>query len=175
MENYLKSKIRNVKNFPKKGIVFRDITTLMIDREALQKVAETLAYMSNDLHIDKVAGIESRGFILAGILAEKLHAGLVLIRKPGKLPAKTLRQHYELEYGTDTLEMHEDAIRPGERVLIHDDLLATGGTARAACDLIEQAGGIVVKLCFIVELSFLNGRDKIKNYPVDVLVTYEHE
>jgi adenine phosphoribosyltransferase len=175
METYLKSKIRNIANFPKKGIVFRDITTLMNDREALQKVAETLAYMSKDLKIDKVAGIESRGFILAGVLAEKLHAGLVLIRKPGKLPAETLSQNYELEYGTDTLEMHKDAIRPGERVLIHDDLLATGGTARAACDLIEKAGGIVVKLSFIVELSFLKGRDKISNYPVDSLVTYDRE
>lgn len=175
MESYLKSKIRDIADFPKKGIVFRDITTLIKDPEAFQKTADALVKSSRNLKIDKVAGIESRGFIFGGVLAGKLDAGFVLIRKPGKLPAETLSQSYQLEYGTDTLQIHKDAIRPGERVLIHDDLLATGGTVRAACDLIEQAGGIVVKISFIVELSFLHGRDKIKKYPVDVLVNYESE
>ena len=175
MESYLKSTIRNIKNFPKEGIVFRDITTLLNNPEALKKTSDALIALSESHRIDKVAGIESRGFIFGSILAQKLNAGLVLIRKPGKLPGETLSQDYELEYGIDTLEMHKDAIKPGERILLHDDLLATGGSARAACNLIEQAGGIIVQISFIVELSFLNGRDKIINYPVESLVTYDSE
>ncbi|NJN28172.1 MAG: adenine phosphoribosyltransferase [Cyclobacteriaceae bacterium] len=175
MEEYFKQKIRNVPNFPKEGIMFRDITTLINDKESFRLGAEALYRFSNDQQIDKVVGIESRGFIFGGLLAHQLGAGLVLVRKPGKLPYKTLRQSYVLEYGEDILEIHTDAIKPGERILLHDDLLATGGTARAACDLIEKAGGVVVQLSFIVELAFLGGKAKFEGYKVDSLVTYQGE
>ena len=130
---------------------------------------------SKNLKIDKVVGIDSRGFILGGALANLHNAGFVLVRKPGKLPYETISQSYTLEYGHDTLEIHKDAIKPGEKILLHDDLLATGGTARAACDLIEKAGGIVVQVSFIIELSFLNGRSKFENYKVSSLVSYDSE
>ena len=175
MEEYFKQKIRNVPDFPKKGIMFRDITTLLEDKESLKKSADALYNFSKDLHIDKVVGIDSRGFIFGGILANRLNAGLVLVRKPGKLPAETLSQSYSLEYGEDTLEIHKDSITPGERILIHDDLLATGGTAKAACDLIERAGGIIVQITFIIELSFLGGKDKFEGYTVNSLVSYGGE
>lgn len=175
MEQYLKHLIRNVPDFPRKGIMFRDITTLLKDREGLRKCADALYSMSKDLKIDKVVGIDSRGFIFGGTLAYMLGAGFVIVRKPGKLPAETLSQSYSLEYGEDTLEIHKDAILPGERILIHDDLLATGGTAMAACDLIEKAGGNVVQLSFIIELSFLQGRNQFKDYILNSLVTYDGE
>ena len=175
MEEYFKQKIRNVPDFPKKGIMFRDITTLLEDKESFKKSADALYNFSKDLHIDKVVGIDSRGFIFGGILANRLNAGLVLVRKPGKLPAETLSQSYSLEYGEDTLEIHKDSITPGERILIHDDLLATGGTAKAACDLIERAGGIIVQITFIIELSFLGGKDKFEGYTVNSLVSYGGE
>ena len=175
MEEYFKQKIRNVPDFPKKGIMFRDITTLLEDKESFKKSADALYDFSKDLHIDKVVGIDSRGFIFGGILANRLNAGLVLVRKPGKLPAETLSQSYSLEYGEDTLEIHKDSITPGERILIHDDLLATGGTAKAACDLIERAGGIIVQITFIIELSFLGGKDKFEGYTVNSLVSYGGE
>ena len=175
MEEYFKQKIRNVPDFPKKGIMFRDITTLLEDKESFKKSADALYNFSKDLNIDKVVGIDSRGFIFGGILANRLNAGLVLVRKPGKLPAETLSQSYSLEYGEDTLEIHKDSITPGERILIHDDLLATGGTAKAACDLIERAGGIIVQITFIIELSFLGGKDKFEGYTVNSLVSYGGE
>ncbi len=175
MEKYFKLKIRSIPDFPKKGIVFRDITTLLEDKDSFLKSADALYDFSKDMNIDKVVGIESRGFIFGGLLANKLGAGFVLIRKPGKLPAETIRKSYTLEYGTDTLEIHKDSILPGERVLLHDDLLATGGTARAACDLIEKAGGIVVQVSFVIELAFLNGKDHFKDYKLDALVSYDIE
>lgn len=175
MEEYFKQKIRNVPDFPKKGIMFRDITTLLKDKNSFQKSANALYELSKDLHIDKVVGIDSRGFIFGGILANKLGTGFVLVRKPGKLPAETLNQSYTLEYGEDTLEIHKDSISPGDRILLHDDLLATGGTARAACDLIEKAGGIIVQISFIIELAFLGGKDKFSDYMVNTLVSYDSE
>jgi adenine phosphoribosyltransferase len=164
-----------VPDFPKQGIVFRDITTLLKDPEALREATESLLARYRHLRIDKVAGIESRGFILGGILAEKLGVGFVPIRKPGKLPAAVARKEYSLEYGTDALEIHRDAIRPGERVLLHDDLLATGGTAKAACLLIEELGGVVVGVAFLIELQFLSGRDALRGYDVYSLVQYRAE
>lgn len=172
---YFQQLIRNVPDFPKKGILFRDITTLLKDKEGLRKCADALYTLSKDLKIDKVVGIDSRGFIFGGTLAYMLGAGFVLVRKPGKLPAETLSQSYILEYGEDTLQIHKDAIQPGERILIHDDLLATGGTARAACELIERTGGQIVQLSFIVELGFLQGRNQFGDYIVNSLVTYDGE
>lgn len=175
MEEYFKQKIRNVPDFPKKGIMFRDITTLLKDGDSLAKASDALYEFSKDLGIDKVVGIESRGFIFGSLLAKKLGVGLVLVRKPGKLPAATISQSYTLEYGEDTLEIHNDAIKPGERILVHDDLLATGGTARAACDLIEKAGGKIIQISFIIELAFLGGKEKFKDYIVNALVSYDSE
>lgn len=175
MKDYYKQMIRNVPDFPKKGIMFRDITTLIEDKESFRKSADALYEFSKEMNIDKVVGIDSRGFIFGGILANKLSTGFVLIRKPGKLPAETLSQSYTLEYGEDTLEIHKNSIDPGDRVLLHDDLLATGGTARAACDLIEKAGGIVVQVSFIIELTFLGGKNKFKNYIINSLVSYDSE
>lgn len=168
----LKKYIRDVKDFPKQGIIFKDITTLLSDRTALKITLEKLYKAASEKKIDKVVGIESRGFIFGGILAEKLNAGFVPVRKPGKLPAKTEKEIYELEYGSDSIEIHKDAIKPGEKILIHDDLLATGGTAKAAANLIEKLGGEIAQLSFIIELSFLNGREKLKNYDVNSLIIY---
>jgi adenine phosphoribosyltransferase len=175
MEAYFKSKIRDVHDFPKDGIVFKDITTLLKDPDALQKMGDALYEQAKDLGVEKVVGIDSRGFIFGGYLAIRLNAGLVLVRKHGKLPADTHQQTYELEYGQDVLEIHRDALKPGERVLLHDDLLATGGTARAACDLIEKAGGEVVLASFLIELIFLKGREKFNNYEVASVVAYDAE
>ena len=175
MEEYFKQMIRNVPDFPKKGIMFRDITTLIKDKDSFQKSADALYELSKDLQIDKVVGIDSRGFIFGGILANKLGTGFVLVRKPGKLPAETLNQSYSLEYGEDMLEIHKDSITPGDRILLHDDLLATGGTARAACDLIEKAGGVIVQISFIIELAFLGGKDMFRDYKVNTLVSYDSE
>jgi len=171
----LKRYIRDVKDFPKEGIMFRDITTLLKDPEALKISIDELYTLAKDLNISKVVGIESRGFIFGSMLAEKLHAGFVPIRKPGKLPAEKESKTYDLEYGSDTIEIHKDAIKIDERILLHDDLLATGGTALAAANLIESLGGTVVQMSFVVELSFLKGRDKLKNYNVKSLVDYDSE
>ena len=171
----LKKYIRNVIDFPKEGIMFRDITTLLKEPVALKNTFDELYELAKDLKVTKVVGIESRGFIFGSMLAEKLNAGFIPIRKPGKLPAETESQSYDLEYGTDTIQIHKDAIKIGERVLLHDDLLATGGTALAAANLIEKLGGEVVQISFIIELSFLNGRDKLKNYDVKALVDYRNE
>ena len=171
----LKQYIRDVPDFPKKGIIFKDITTLLKNPVALKLTLDTLCDRVKDMKIDKVVGIEARGFIFGAMLAEKLNAGFVPLRKPGKLPAEVFKQTYELEYGTDTIEIHKDAISKGDRVLLHDDLLATGGTAKAACELIEKIGGNVVETLFIMELAFLNGRKKLKNYKVDSLINYTSE
>uniref|UniRef100_A0A7V2ZK13 Adenine phosphoribosyltransferase n=1 Tax=Ignavibacterium album TaxID=591197 RepID=A0A7V2ZK13_9BACT len=171
----LKAHIRNIKDFPKQGIMFRDITTLLKNPEAMKFTSDKLLDFAKGLKIDKVVGIESRGFIFGSILSEKLNAGFVPVRKPGKLPAEKEKATYQLEYGTDTLEVHKDAITPGDNVLIHDDLLATGGTMEAVCKMIEKLGGNVVQISFIIELTFLKGREKLKGYDVRSIVEYDSE
>lgn len=175
MSEELKKYIRTVKDFPIEGIMFRDITTLLIDPVASKKTIDELYNYVKEVHVTKVVGIESRGFLFGMMLAEKLGVGFVPIRKPGKLPAETESVEYELEYGTDKIEIHKDAINPGDKILLHDDLLATGGTAEAACKLIEKLGGEIVQVSFIVELSFLNGREHLEKYDVKTLVNYESE
>ena len=175
MTTDLKKYIRSIRNFPIKGIMFRDITTLLKDPVAVKETLRQLITFTEGLNVDKVVGIESRGFIFGGMLANELKAGFILVRKPGKLPAEKESQTYQLEYGLDKIEIHKDAISPGDKVLIHDDLLATGGTAEAACKLIEKLGGEVVQLSFIVELTFLNGREKIRKYDIKSLITYDSE
>ncbi|OGI16953.1 MAG: adenine phosphoribosyltransferase [Candidatus Melainabacteria bacterium RIFOXYA2_FULL_32_9] len=168
MPELVKAKIRDVIDFPKPGIVFKDITTAIKDPETFSRIIDYLTNEYKDAGIDYVAGIESRGFIFGAPLAYKLGAGLVIIRKPGKLPAAVEQVSYELEYGTDTVEIHSDAIEPGKKVLIIDDLLATGGTSGAACELVRKVGGVTAGIAFVVELSFLNGREKL---PEDIKVT----
>lgn len=158
--------IRDIQDFPKPGIVFKDITPLLADPEASKACLELLINGLKDKKIDKVVGAESRGFFFATLLAYRLGAGFVPVRKPKKLPFTTIAATYELEYGTDTLEMHTDAIKKGDRVLIHDDVLATGGTAKAMCELVERLGGEIVQCNFLMELTFLNGREKIKQYDI---------
>jgi adenine phosphoribosyltransferase len=171
----LKDYIRNVKDFPKEGIMFRDITTLLKNPESFNFTLEKLLEFAKGLSVDKVVGIESRGFIFGAVLADRLKCGFIPVRKPGKLPAEKESISYSLEYGVDTLEIHKDAIQKGEKVIIHDDLLATGGTMNAVCKLVEKLGGEVIQLSFIVELSFLNGRSKLSNYDVRSIVNYENE
>ncbi len=168
----LETMIRDVPDFPKKGIIFKDITTLLQDGEAFRLALNQMLKKYLDAGIDKVLGIEARGFIFAGVLAYKLGCGFVPARKPGKLPFRTIREEYTLEYGSGALEIHEDSINPGEKVLIVDDLLATGGTALAAALLVEKLGGKVAGIEFLIELDFLKGRDKIAKYPVSSLITY---
>ncbi|WP_405381119.1 adenine phosphoribosyltransferase [Maribacter sp. LLG6340-A2] len=168
----LRSLIRDIHNFPKEGVVFKDITLLLQDPIALKHTTDALVHLLEGYEIDKVVGMESRGFIFGPLLANKLNAGFVPIRKPGKLPAETIGETYDLEYGTDTLEIHLDAIKKGDRVLVHDDVLATGGTANAACKLVEKLGGEIVQCNFLIELAFLNGKEKISDYPVKSLFTY---
>ncbi len=171
--DHLKAKIRHVPDFPKPGILFYDITTLLRDPAGLGELLDGLSAPFADQRIDLIVGIESRGFIFGAAMADRLGTGFVPMRKPGKLPGATLRQSYELEYGTDTLEVHDDAIAPGQRVLVVDDLLATGGTARAAIDLIKQTGGEVAGAAFLVELTFLGGRGRLDDTPVFVGLTYD--
>ena len=168
----LRALIRDIPDFPKKGIVFKDITTLLSDRKAFGRAIDTLAHRYLDRRIDLVVGIESRGFVIGSALAYRLGAGVILVRKPGKLPYKTHSTVYELEYGTDQLEIHQDAVAPGQRVLVADDLIATGGTVRAAVDLVEKLGGEVVECAFLVELTFLNGREKLAGHPVFSLIRF---
>ncbi len=163
----LKQKIREIPDFPKPGILFYDVTTLFKDARGLRQVIDLLTERYRDRGIQKIVGIESRGFILGPVLAYNLGAGFVPVRKKGKLPAKTLSVSYQLEYGVDSLEIHEDAVRPGEKVLVVDDLIATGGTAAATVEMVRKLGGELVGLAFLIELAFLNGRDKI---PEDVEV-----
>jgi adenine phosphoribosyltransferase len=171
----LRSYIRDIPDYPKPGIMFRDITTLLLDPGALGATIDGLAAFGVGREVDYVVAAEARGFIVGGALASRLGAGFVPARKPGKLPPETISAEYVLEYGVDALEMHADAISHGERVLVHDDLLATGGTARALCDLVEQLGGHVVGCCFIAELSFLGGRERLAPFEVCALVDYPSE
>jgi len=172
MQN-LKTLIREVPDFPKPGILFYDITTLLKDKDGLHGVIDALCNHYRDAKVDVVLGIEARGFIFAPALAYALGAGFVPVRKPKKLPAECLRVSYDLEYGADSLEMHKDAVGGGSRVLIVDDLLATGGTARAVAQLVEGLGGVVVGLGFVVELTFLNGRGKLGDHEVYSLLQYD--
>jgi len=175
MSEELKKHIRSIKDFPKKGIMFRDITTLLKEPKAFNKALDELLSFTDQVKIDKVVGIESRGFIFGSVIAQKLGVGFIPARKPGKLPAETESAIYQLEYGEDKIEMHKDAINPGNKVLLHDDLLATGGTAEAVTKLIERLGGEVVQISFLIELSFLNGRDKLTGYDIKSLIMYDDE
>lgn len=175
MSDELKKYIRSIKDFPKPGIMFRDITTLLKNSGALRETLQQLFEISKDTEITKVVGIESRGFIMGAMLAEKLGCGFVPVRKPNKLPAPKISETYFLEYGEDQIEIHKDAIELGDKVLLHDDLLATGGTMEAACKLIEKLGGEVVQISFLIELSFLNGRKKLNKYNVHSLMVYADE
>jgi adenine phosphoribosyltransferase len=168
----LQSKIRDVHDFPKPGIVFKDIMPLLADPAALRETVDQLAAWAEPRRPDVILGAEARGFITGGALACKLGCGFVPARKPGKLPWRTVSAKYALEYGFDALEVHADAIIRGQRVLVHDDVLATGGTARAKCDLVEQLGGEVVGVAFIIALEFLNGRDRLEGYDVHSLIQY---
>ncbi len=169
----IKKMIRDVKDFPKEGIIFRDITTAIKDAQTMQKIVNLMAEEYENENIDYVAGIESRGFIFGMPIAYKLNCGFIPIRKPGKLPAETISQEYSLEYGTDKIEIHKDAIKKGDRVLIVDDLLATGGTAAAAAKLVQSAGGELVGISFLIELEDLKGKEKLpKGVKVSSLVKY---
>ena len=168
----LKSFIRDINDFPKPGIIFKDITPLFNNMEALKFAGDQLVQLVKHKQVDKVVGMESRGFIFAPLLATQLNAGFVPVRKKGKLPYKTFSESYGLEYGTDELEIHVDAISPGEKVLIHDDVLATGGTAEAVRKLVEKMGGEVVQCNFLITLEFLNGREKLKGLDVASLIQY---
>lgn len=169
----LREKIRIVEGFPKTGISFKDITTILGDGEALKYTIDALYNLAKDANIDVIVGPEARGFLLGTPLSYLLGIGFVPIRKPGKLPAEIISFEYDLEYGSDILEIHRDAIKPGQRVFIVDDLLATGGTVSAAAKLIEKLGGIVVSVNFVVELTELHGRDKLEGYEINSLVKYD--
>jgi len=171
----LEKSIRSIPDFPKPGILFRDVTTLVKDKSAFKLAIDILVKKYKGKKIEKVVAVESRGFIFGAALAYKLSAGLIPVRKKGKLPAKTISATYALEYGTDTLELHEDAINPGERILIVDDLLATGGTVSAVIDLVKQLKGKIIGIAFLIELVDLHGRDKIKGYPLYSLIKFRGE
>ncbi len=175
MSDALMKAIRSVPDFPKKGIMFRDITTLLKDPVAFAQSIDLISETYSTHRIEKVVGIESRGFVFGAPVAYKLNCGFVPVRKPGKLPAATLRQEYALEYGSDAIEIHEDAITPGERVLMVDDLLATGGTMAAACRLVEKLGGQIVGVAFLIELAFLPGRSRLNGYDISSLIRYDEE
>jgi adenine phosphoribosyltransferase len=168
----LKSKIRHVPDFPKAGILFYDVTTLLRDPAGFRLAIDSITAPFQDKGITLVVGIESRGFILGSAVADRIGAGFVPVRKPGKLPSERIRASYDLEYGTDSLEMHRDAIEPGQRVLIVDDLLATGGTAKATVDLVKQIGGVVEGVAFLIELVALNGRAKLPNETIHAVLKY---
>jgi len=170
--NDLKAMIREVADFPKPGINFYDITTLLKNPQGLKRTLDALKERYKGAQIDTVVGIEARGFFFAPAVAYSLGAGFVPVRKPGKLPYKTRQMEYALEYGTDKLEIHEDAIQPGQRVLIVDDVLATGGTAKAVADLVTQSGGLLQGLSFVIELDFLNGRDRLAGHDIFSLLHY---
>ena len=168
----LRGAIRDVPDFPKPGIVFKDITTLLRDEVLFRRALDLMSVMCGDLAVDTVVAIESRGFILGGALALRLGAGFVPVRKPGKLPWKARRASYQLEYGSDSLEIHEDALEPGERALVVDDVIATGGTARAVGELVASLGATVVGFAFLVELGFLDGRAKLAGREIRSLIRY---
>ena len=167
-----KDYIRDIQDFPEQGVVFKDISPLLKDSKAFKNALDAMLEMIGDHEVDKVIGIESRGFFFAPLLAAKLNAGFIPVRKKGKLPADTISRTYSLEYGNDTLEIHSDSIEQGDRILIHDDVLATGGTARATCEMVEALGGKVVQLNFLLELSFLNGASKLNGYQLKSLMKY---
>lgn len=169
----LKAKIREIRDFPTEGVLFKDITTLLREPQAFKDVVSQLALRYTQAQVELVVAVESRGFIFGGALAAELRAGFVPVRKLGKLPGKTIEVEYELEYGRDALAIHEDGIKPGQRVLAVDDLLATGGTMAATLRLVEQLGGHVVGVAFLIELAFLHGREKLKNYPLYSLIVYD--
>ena len=171
----LEKLIRDVPDFPKAGIVFKDITTLTRDADGLRAAVDAIVEQYRSAGVDIVVGVESRGFIFGTGVALGLGAGFVPARKPGKLPAETVRAEYELEYGTDAIEMHRDGIAPGQKVLIVDDLLATAGTAKAAAELVEKLGGEIVAIAFLIDLAFLRGRDKLSEYEVFSLIQYDSE
>ena len=168
----LQDYIRDIENFPKDGVIFKDITPLLGDALAFEKAALKLQSLIGEQHIDVVVGIESRGFFFGGVLAKELGASFVPVRKPGKLPYETVSETYALEYGTDTLEIHKDAIKKGNKVLLHDDVLATGGTAAAVVKLIEKLGGEVVQCNFLIELDFLKGREKLPQQKIAAVLHY---
>ena len=170
---WLKEHVRDVLDYPKPGIVFKDITPLLGHADAFRATVDALAEPYATTRVDKVLGIEARGFVFAAPVAYGLQAGFVPVRKPGKLPWAIEREEYELEYGTDLLEIHTDAIAPGEQVLVVDDVIATGGTAAATARLVERLGGVVIGFAFVLELGFLHGRGKIAPFPVQALVTYD--
>ena len=175
MDVDFKKWIRNIPDFPKPGVIFKDITPLLQNKKALHIAINRMVEPFIDQGIDYVCGIESRGFIFATAIAFRLNAGMIPLRKMGKLPWRTKTVEYDLEYGSDSLQIHEDALTPGSRVLMVDDLLATGGTMKAACELVESLGGEIVCCVFLVELSFLGGRKKLEKYPLLSLVQYERE
>ena len=175
---YLKRITRSINDYPKKGIIFRDLTTIFQDAKAMEMALDLLSELlknenSELIQFDKLAGIEARGFLIAGALSGRLGGGVVMMRKPGKLPYKKKRMNYQLEYGKDALEVHVDAISPGDKIIVVDDLLATGGTAEAGCKLVEELGGTVVQVLFLVELPDLNGRVKLANYNVKSVISFE--
>ncbi len=171
----LLASIRSIPDFPKKGIVFRDITTLLKDHSAFALTIDKFYEHFKGLEIDKVVSVESRGFIFGSALAYRLSAGFVPVRKQKKLPSETIKEDYQLEYGTDSLEIHTDAIKKGERILIVDDLLATGGTIEATIKLVNRLGGEIVSLAFLIELTFLNGRERLSGYDVFSIIRYSSE
>jgi adenine phosphoribosyltransferase len=172
MSDEIKKVIRNIADFPIKGVLYRDITPLLLSPDIFREVCDKIYDRYSGRKIDKIAAIESRGFIFASVLAYKLKKGLILIRKEGKLPAEKINKSYSLEYGKESLEMHVDSVKKGDRVLIIDDLLATGGTVEASCKMVEELGGKVEELCFLVELTGLNGRKRLDGKSVFSLVSY---
>ena len=175
LQSQLRRLIRDVPGFPKPGIIFRDITPLLADPQGFSLATEAMAQPFTDQQIDLVVGAESRGFIFGTAVASLLGCGFIPVRKPGKLPARTIAQEYSLEYGIDKLEMHADAIKPAQRILMVDDLLATGGTMKACCQMVRQLGGSIVAVCFLIELTFLNGRKNLNDYKIHSVLTYNHE
>lgn len=168
----LKDYIRSIQDYPKEGILFRDITTLLKDKDAFKLAIDKMAEQVKDKKVDLIVGAESRGFLIGSALAYKMNCGFIPVRKKGKLPYKTISEEYDLEYGTDTLYMHEDAIKKGDNVLVVDDLIATGGTALAMIKMVEKLGGNVIGSSFLIELEELNGRKEIEKYPINILIKY---
>lgn len=168
----LKDYIRSIQDYPKEGILFRDITTLLKDKDAFKLAIDKMAEQVKDKKVDLIVGAESRGFLIGSALAYKMNCGFIPVRKKGKLPYKTISEEYALEYGTDTLYMHEDAIKKGDNVLVVDDLIATGGTALAMIKMVEKLGGNVISSSFLIELEELNGRKEIEKYPINILIKY---
>lgn len=172
VEAYLKEKIRDINDWPQKGVIFRDITPVLGDPEAFKTTIEAMENVLKDTDFSAIAAVESRGFIFGATLAHKMGKGFIPVRKPGKLPFSTISESYSLEYGTDTIHMHTDAVKQGEKVVIIDDLIATGGSSKAAASLVEKLGGSVSALVFLIELEFLNGRDKLQGYEVKSIIKY---